>query len=187
MTARDKKTVSGFDDFLSHEEVGDHHFELVVGEIVEKLPTQLHAAIISMVNFFLMLYLQEHPIGYSLTEARYRASGDQDNDLIPDLSFVTTERGPLVRSGPAPYMPDLAVEAQSEGQSDKFMVDKAQVYLAHGTRMVWIIYSTRQIIEVLTPTERQLLTASDLLTGGDVLPGFSVAVKSLIPSETAHV
>ncbi|HLY27184.1 MAG TPA: hypothetical protein VKQ72_12640, partial [Aggregatilineales bacterium] len=81
MTARDKITVSEFDDFLRHEEVGDHHFELVVGEIVEKMPTQLHAAIISLVNFFLMLYLQEHPIGYSLTEARYRASGDQDNDL----------------------------------------------------------------------------------------------------------
>ena len=35
--------------------------------------------------------------------------------------------------------------------------------------MVWIIYSTRQIIEVLTPTERQLLTVDDTLTSGDVL------------------
>jgi hypothetical protein len=62
------------------------------------------------------------------------------------------------------------------------MYDKAQLYLANGTRMVWIIYSTRQIIEVLTPTDRQLLTINDVLEGGDVLPGFSVPVRELFPS-----
>jgi Uma2 family endonuclease len=78
-------------------------------------------------------------------------------------------------------MPDLAVEAQSEGQSDKFMLDKAQLYLKLGTRMVWIVYSTREIVEVLTPTTRHLLMVGDILTGGDVLPGFELAVKQIFP------
>ena len=79
-------------------------------------------------------------------------------------------------------MPDLAVEAQSDGQSERFMLDKALLYLANGTRMVWIIYSTRQIVEVLTATDRQLLTIEDMLSGGAVLPGFSMAVRELFPS-----
>ena len=55
--------------------------------------------------------------------------------------------------------------------------------MAHGTRLVWIIYSTRQIVEVLTATERHFLTIDDTLSGGDVLPGFSVPVRDLFPVE----
>lgn len=147
------------------------------------MPTQLHAYIIQMLSGFLFVFLRQNPLGYALIEARYRLPGDNENDLIPDLSFVTQKRSPLVSSGPAPYMPDLAVEAQSEGKSIRFMHDKALLYLENGTRMVWFIYSTRQIVQVLTPTERQLLTIDDMLTGGDLLPGFSVAVRDLFPMD----
>jgi len=183
MTAREKFTTAQFDRFTAQPENINRRFELVNGDIVEKTPTQLHAYIIQMISGFLFVFLRQNPLGYALIEARYRLPTDPMNDLIPDLSFVTQARGPLVRSGPAPYMPDLAVEAQSEGQSDKFMWDKAQLYLAHGTRMVWLIYPTRPIIEVLTATDRQLLTVNDQLTGGDVLSGFSVAVRELFPAE----
>jgi Uma2 family endonuclease len=183
MTTRDKITTRQFEAFIAQPENINRSFELILGEIIEKVPTQLHAYIIGMITHFIISFLQANPIGYALPEARYRHPDDAENDLIPDLSFVTKGRGGIMSSGPAPYMPDLAVEAQSEGQSDKFMLDKAQLYLARGTRMVWIIYSTRQIIEVLTPTDRQLLTVNDRLTGGDVLPGFSVAVRDLFPRE----
>jgi Uma2 family endonuclease len=187
VVAREKITAAQFDAFLAQPENANRTFELISGETVEKMPTQLHAGIISLVNFFLVLYLRENPIGYALTEARYRIPGSDDNDLIPDLSFVTKDRGALVHTGPALYFPDLAIEAQSEGQSERFMLDKALLYLANGTRIVWIIYSTRQIIEVLTPTDRQLLTINDVLNGGDILPGFSVPVRDLFPTEETNV
>jgi hypothetical protein len=44
--------------------------------------------------------------------------------------------------------------------------------------MVIIVY-LKPIVEVQTPTERKLLTIDDTLDGGDVLPGFSVAVARL--------
>ena len=159
----------------------DRLFELINGEIIEKMPTQLHAYIIQMISGFLFVFLRQNPIGYALVEARYRLPGADQDDVIPDLSFVTKARGPLVTSGAAPYLPDLAVEAQSEGQNDKFMLDKAQLYLKHGARMVWIIYSTRQIVEVLTPTDRHLLKIEDTLDGGDVLPGFTLSVRDIFP------
>jgi Uma2 family endonuclease len=182
MTTRDKFTTREFEAFITQPENLNRRFELILGEIVEKMPTVLHAYIIHRLSGFLFMFLLQHPLGYGLVEARY-SPPDEENDLIPDLSFVTKERGNIIGNNPAPFMPDLAVEAQSEGQSDKFMLDKAQLYLARGTRMVWIIYSTRQIIEVLTLTDRQLLTINDTLTGGEVLPGFSVAARDLFPPD----
>jgi Uma2 family endonuclease len=187
MTSREKITTADYDRFLAQPENINRRFELILGEITEKVPTQLHAYIIQMISGFLFVFLRQNPLGYALIEARYRLPDDDENDLIPDLSFVRKGRGALVRNGPAPYMPDLAVEAQSEGQSERFMLDKALLYLAHGTRMVWIIYCTRQIVEVLTATDRQLLTIEDTLNGGDVLPGFSVPVRELFPADEADV
>ena len=181
MTTHTKVTASQYEVFLALPENANRRFELIDGEIVEKMRTQLHAYIIQMLSGFLFLYLRDNPIGFALIEARYRLPNLKGNDLIPDLSFVAKGHGQLVRSGPAPYLPDLAVEAQSEGQSERFMLDKALLYLANGTHMVWIIYSTRQIIEVLTATDRQLLTINDKLGGGQVLPNFSIAVREIFP------
>ncbi len=183
MIPREKMTAQEFEAFVDAPENVSRRFELIFGEIIEKMPTQFDAYIVAMVSGFLSEFLKQNRLGYGLVKAAYRLAGDAENCFIPDLSFVTKERGALVRSGPALYMPDLAVEAQSEGQSDKFMLDKAQLYLKLGVRMVWIVYSTREIIEVLTPTDRQLLTINDTLTGGDVLPGFSVAVRELFPKQ----
>ncbi|MBC8100682.1 MAG: Uma2 family endonuclease, partial [Armatimonadetes bacterium] len=130
MIVHEKLSATQFDAFIAQPEQLNRRFELIHGEIVEKMPTQLHGAIIGLLAYFLIGYLRQNPIGYALIEARYRLPGDSENDLIPDLSFVTHAHGALVTQGAAPYMPDLAVEAQSDGQSDKFMFDKAQVYLA---------------------------------------------------------
>ncbi len=175
-------TREDFERFIARAENADHLFELINGDLIEKMPTQLHAYIIQMISGFLFVFLRQNPLGYALVEARYRLPGNEENDIIPDLSFVIKARE-LVQSGAAPYMPDLAVEAQSEGQSDKFMLDKALLYLANGTRMVWIIYSTRGIIEVLTPTERKLLKLEENanLDGGDVLPGLSIPLREIFP------
>ena len=51
--------------------------------------------------------------------------------------------------------------------------------LANSTRMMWLIYPKKQIVKVLTNTERQLLVAADTLNGGDVLPGFSLQIDRL--------
>ncbi len=182
MSVREKLTAEQYETFLALPENVGRRFELIRGEITEKMPTLLHAYIISRLNILLGIFLLQHMLGDTLIEARFRLP-DDENDVIPDLSFVAHGRGAVFHNGPGFFVPDLAVEAQSDGQSERFMLDKALTYLANGTRMVWIIYSNRQIIEVLTATDRQLLTIDDTLTGGDLLPGFSVAVRDLFPPE----
>ena len=178
-------TSEDFERYIARPENADRLFELINGEIIEKMPTQLHAYIIQMISGFLFVFLRQNPLGHALIEARYALPGDDQNGHVPDLSFITNEKGALVSKGAAPYMPDLAVEVQSPGQSDKLMADKADYYLAHGTRMVWVIYPSQRIVEVLTPTDRKLLVVSDTLDGGDVLPGFTMPVRDIFPVEDA--
>jgi Uma2 family endonuclease len=178
MAVQQAYTVQEFEDFVAQPENAEWHFELIDGEIVKKMPTMLHAFITALLTGALLNFLQQNPIGRVLVEARYRLPGDERHDLIPDLSFVSKEK-PLVSKGAAPFMPDLAVEVQSPGQSDKFMADKADYYLAKGVRMVWLVYPEKRIVEVLTPDDRHLLNDADTLEGGDVLPGFSLPIRDI--------
>jgi Uma2 family endonuclease len=181
--SRIRVTTDEFERLLALPENAERRLELIDGEMVEKMPTQLHAYIIALLTTALINFLKQNPLGRALVEARYRLPGDKENDRIPDLSFVSNQKGELVKRGPAPYMPDLAVEVQSPNQSDKLMADKAAYYLANGSRMVWLIYPDRRLIEVLTPNDRKLLTSKDILSGGDVLPNFEVQVLDIIPED----
>lgn len=167
-------TVAEFEQIIAGE--NDKRFELIAGEIIAKVPTQQHAYIVALLTAALVQYLKANPIGHALVEARYRIPGDEHNDRIPDLSFVDKDKGTLVKSGPAPYMPDLAVEVQSPGQNDSLMLEKVQYYLANGTRMFWLIYPDRAIAETLTSDSRTLHNAQGTLSGGDVLPEFSFSL-----------
>lgn len=178
MVVQHAYTLAEFEDFIAQPENADWHFELVNGEIVQKLPTFLHGFIIAILTTALMNYLRDNPVGRAAVEARYRVSHDERNDLIPDLSYVGIDK-PIISKGAAPFMPDLAVEVQSPDQSDKFMLDKATYYLANGTRMVWLVYPEKRLVEVLTADERHLLTEENALDGGGVLPGFSLPVRDV--------
>lgn len=172
-------TADEFENFVGRPENMDRLFELIDGEIVEKMPTQLHALIANFFNALLYLYKQKNPVIWAFSEVRVRLPGDKKNNRIPDLAVVLKEGRDFDPYAPLSYMPDLIIEIQSPSQSDKFMVDKAMYYLAKGTRAVWIVYPDKRLVEVLTTTDRKLLTESHVLDGGEVLPGFTVPVKDI--------
>jgi Uma2 family endonuclease len=172
-------TVKEFEAFLARPENAHRLFELVNGEIVQKVPTQEHGIIAGNIVTWINMYLLDHPIGRAAVEARHRAPDDQYNDRLPDVSFVSDMTRAVIREGAAPFLPDLAVEIKSPDDTLKQMTETANYYLDHGVKMVWLVYPDKRLVEVLTPTERQLLTQDDVLTGGDVLPGFSVAVRDI--------
>lgn len=163
----------------------DRRLELIDGQVIENMPTLWHGIIIHLISGFLFVYLRDNPIGHVSIEGRYGLPDDEHNVRMPDLSFFRHETGDIVERGPAPFMPDLAVEVQSPGQSDRLMSAKAAYYLARGVHMVWLVYPDRRLVEVLTPEHRQLLTAEGTLSGGAVLPGFSVAVADILPERKA--
>jgi Uma2 family endonuclease len=156
----------------------DRLFELIHGEIVEKVPTREHGIIAGNSVTEFNIYLKANPIGQAAVEARHRPTDDRHNDRIPDVSIVLGHK-PVARRGAENFIPDLCVEIQSPDDSPKLMSEKAAFYLANGAKMVWLIYPRQRIVEVLTATDRQLLTENDTIEGGDLLPGFAVPVREL--------
>lgn len=172
-------TRAAFESLLAEPENADHLLELIYGEVVEKVPTQLHALIANLLNMVLGLYNRSNPIGWVFSELRIKLPDDDENDRIPDIAFVLKAGRTFDADAPLAHMPDLAIEIQSPGQSDRLMLDKANYYLSHGARMVWIVYTAKRLVEVLTTSDRKLLTEADTLEGGDLLPGFKLAVRDI--------
>jgi Uma2 family endonuclease len=186
LKSEEVKTIEEFEAFIVQPENADRRFELINGRVVEKMPTQLHGWIVVFLSRFLLNYLDVHRIGRLYAEARYKMPDSDDNARIPDLSFVRNELGPVVKDGPAPYMPDLAIEVQSPDDTPKLMREKADYYLANGSRMVWLIFTGARSsrVEVYRLGQpMQTIGMNDILDGGDVLPGFTVVVQSLFPEE----
>lgn len=171
-------TVDEFEQYIGQPENRERLFELINGEIVEKVPTREHGIIAGNMITEFNNYLDANDIGEAAVEARHRPMGDKLNDRLPDVSVVLGKK-PVERRGAADYIPDLCVEIQSPDDSPKQMLEKALFYLANGAQMVLLIYPRQRIVEFMTAKERLLLTEGDTLEGGDVLPGFEVQVKKL--------
>jgi len=173
------KLITGeiFDQFLATHV--DGLYELIHGEIVEKVPTEEHAKIAGIILGELYFCLKYHPEikAHLGPEVRYRPEGDLYNDRLPDVSVRLSDQPP-VRRGAVPGMPNLAVEIKSPDDTYMSMRDKAEYYVQHGCTMVWLIYPEKRIVEVYQPDKDiDLLVAGDMLSGREVLPGFMLAVE----------
>jgi Uma2 family endonuclease len=77
--------------------------------------------------------------------------------------------------------PDLAVEVVSPQDTDEEVEAKVLDYLQNGVRMVWIIRPrTRTITTYRSMKDIRLLTEADVLSGENVLPGFTIPVRELL-------
>lgn len=180
---RQPHTVEDFEAFLALPENRDRRFELIDGEFVEKTAgTEETGVIAGWIVTYLNMYAREDHRGYAAISALHQPDGDRFNARQPIISFLRDVTRPIEKRGAAPYLPDLCIEIQSPDDSDKQMADKAAFYLANGSKMVWLVYPSKRLVEVLTATDRQLLGLEDTLSGGEALPGFSVAVKQIFRS-----
>ena len=78
--------------------------------------------------------------------------------------------------------PDLAVEVVSPSIEAADIHRKICQLLAAGTALVWIVYPETRTVEVHTKTGATTFADDDIISGGDVLPGFAVAVREIFPA-----
>lgn len=101
---------------------------------------------------------------------------------IPDVAFVSTKSLAKRRgSRKLPHLvPDLAVEVLSEGNTPKEMSRKLDDYFEAGVRLVWFVNPRKRTVEIFTARESSTtLRENETLTGGKVLPGFSLPLTEL--------
>ena len=107
----------------------------------------------------------------------------------PDAAFISQSRLNAHRKETGaelsmekfwPFAPDLAVEVVSPGDRAGEVADKVRDWLKSGVRLVWVIYPRSQTIHVFTaPETMQILEADCVLTGGEIVPGFSCKVGEI--------
>ena len=163
----------------------DKRFELVNGVLIEVPPPKhIHSWIASTLTELLMLFIAQHRIGKVYTDTTGYNLPD-GSVVMPDLSFVANERliPPEIEMD---FAPDLAIEVVSPSNLPTEMRDKVRSFLTSGTQQVWVIYPNEREIDVATlqadgSIAYKTYRMSDTLTGGDVLPGFAVAVAEIFP------
>jgi Uma2 family endonuclease len=157
-------------------------YELVDGFLVEKVVGAKESYLALQLGHFFIVFLNENDLGFVLgADATLRIMPGLVR--MPDVSFVSWKQRPdrTIPSEPAPELfPDLAVEILSESNAKAEMVRKRDDYFESGARLVWLINPDKRNATVYTsPTEARIVSESGSLDGGDVLPGFELALKTL--------
>jgi Uma2 family endonuclease len=155
-------------------------YELVEGRLVKMPPPSGGGASNTAMTLgaALTMFVQSRGLGaVTGSDGEYVLSkpGEPVTALAPDVAFVRAEHLPPFDTpewhGAWHVAPDLAVEIASPNQCRPEMAAKAKVYLAAGTRLVWVVWPKyRQVV---------VLDGTSTLSGEDVLPGFSYAAASL--------
>jgi Uma2 family endonuclease len=76
LTLLQRLTVEEFEYFADAAENSEHLLELIHGEIVEKMPTEEHAALAAQIAYLLKLHVQADKLGRVTVEPRHRVPGD---------------------------------------------------------------------------------------------------------------
>lgn len=114
-------------------------------------------------------------------ETGFRIGTNPDTVRAPDVAFVRRERVEKagIPDGFWPGAPDLAIEVASPGDAYTEVQDKVLDWLPAGTRMVVVLDPAQRVASVHRANAATLLTESDVLSGEDVAPGWSVPVRDL--------
>jgi Uma2 family endonuclease len=176
-------TVEEFLEYARLSENEHRRLELEDGEIIDMGSSRpINTIVAGRIIHFLNAHVIPNNLGYvtvpdggfKLGERSYRQ---------PDCAFVKKER----LGGKIPknfnLAPDLAVEIVSPSED---VLKKVNEYLNAGTSVVWAVYCDEETVYVFTLDAEKNLHGepkriNDTLTGGDVLPKFSLPVRDIFP------
>ena len=157
--------------------------ELIRGEIVAMAPAfDDHGETAMSLSILLGQYVRTNKLGRMYAaETGFLIAENPDTVRAPDMAYIATDRMPP--KGPPGWvrvMPDLVAEVVSSGDRPAEISEKVQMWLDAGVKLVWVLYPTRQVIEVYQPNQAPVtLTGGAMVDGGSVVPGFSVPVAHI--------
>jgi Uma2 family endonuclease len=153
--------------------------EFFGGRAIQKMSPKLRHSIIQG-ELFLELTTHARPggLGRAFVELRCTLKG---NSFVFDLAYFVRDRmpdpGQLEEMADVTVAPDLAVEILSPGQTVGELKKKLRAALRRGLRLGWLIDPIHKQLIVLRPDRKpEVLKSGDRLAGGEVLPGFEIAV-----------
>jgi Uma2 family endonuclease len=174
---------------LSHSaEYADKCLELSEGRLIVTSPAGWkHGGLTSVVQRYVTNYVHEYDLGMTTAAETgyilYKSSDSDTKDTVraPDVGFIAKTRLPdeLPDTDFVPFAPDLAIEVISPNDDPDEVHQKVTEYLKYGTRLVWLFYPKSQTAAAYTPTTFHSIGRDGVLDGGDVLPGFTLALRDV--------
>jgi Uma2 family endonuclease len=156
--------------------------ELVEGILVEKGMGYIESVLAIAIGVFLHDFVRPRKLGFVTGEAG-TVQLMAGLVRIPDVAFTSADRLPRRRLPKKPIpnlVPNLAVEVLSASNTKAEMAVKRQEYFSTGVQLVWEVDAIARTVAVYTtPDQVTVLTEADTLTGGDVLPGFTLRLSEL--------
>lgn len=179
------RTLLTADDLLHLPDDGMRH-ELIRGELRTMPPAGgLHGSITNRLANRLTNFVEPRGLGEVFAaETGFWVEHGPDTVRAPDVAYIAATRLPANQI-PRTYIdlpPDLVAEVISPGDSAAEVEEKVQMWLLFGVRMVLTLnWRTSSVTVYRSLHNIVVLTADDVLDGGDVLPGFSCPVRELFP------
>jgi Uma2 family endonuclease len=161
------------EEFLAFaEQHPDKRFDVIDGEIVEMSPKPLHGRIQTIFAAALETYTKDNPVGTVYTEVLHVLNGGK---FIPDVCINHASEADYFTTPPL-----VAIEIRSDTQSKESQRRKARRYIKHGTAMVILALPKKSVEVYLRGKAKPLvLSIDDTIDGGEVLPGFKLAVREI--------
>src|ERR1700730_11714149 len=175
----DTRTLQTFEQFEQYPDDGMKHVLLKGEHIVVPPPKLRHTRIQQKLLDVLRPYVQEHRLGEVHIEAGFKLSAS--TSLQPDVSFVRSSQ--IQASDPDGYYqeaPAIAIELASDSNTAAQLDLKIELYFAHGSEEVWVVYPKTRRIRLHYPDGNSKTVAGTELRS-DLFPYWSVPVDSLFP------
>ncbi|MHC4134084.1 MAG: Uma2 family endonuclease [Planctomycetota bacterium] len=173
-------TITTAEQLLRAGDIG--RCELVRGELRMMIPPSFqHGRSTIKLTGPILNHVEAHGLGtVAAAETGFLLSRDPDTVRAPDIAFVRAARGPGPDRGYFPGAPDLAVEVLSPDDRPGHVREKVAEWIEAGARAVWVVDPRTRTVTVRTPPgDPRVLQETDTLGGGDVLPGFTLAVREI--------
>ena len=172
---------STIEEFLAWED--DRWAEWVDGKVIRMAPvSSRHQDIVGFLLTLLMLYVEEHELGWLTTAPFAMHLPIRQQMREPDLMFVSRSRmvgrQDLYLDGPA----DVVVEVVSPDSRRRDRVEKVADYEAEGVREYWLIDPRRREVELrrLGQDGRyRLVEPEEGIFTSEAIPGFRLRIDWL--------
>jgi Uma2 family endonuclease len=163
----------------------DHmRHELVRGQLrTMPLCDGEHGAVVINVTVPLAQYVDEHHLGRVFAAGTgFTTAKGPDTVRAPDGAFVAAARIAGVGIGEEFFRgpPDLAVEVDSASDTMDEVDETVEDWLEAGVSLVWVVDPTPRRVTVHAKKQtRRILGESDVLGGGNVVPGFTLPIREI--------
>ncbi len=166
----------------------DGLYEIINGKVVEKSMGLYEVHVNNLLNLFLGRFVFDNQLGNVEAEMLFKLRPESRTQRRPDIAFISYEKWPKGKRYPSgnafQIVPELVIEVVSPTNFANEVDEKVVEYLEAGVRMVWVVFPTTSRIYIHESlTSVRVLTRVDELDGGEVLPGFRLALNQIFEDE----